>query len=341
MWMRQAINLARNGYPAPNPHVGCVIVRDEKVVGEGFHAYAGGPHAEAVALAAAGPLARGACAYVTLEPCNHEGRTGPCAQALIAAGVRRVVFGVADPTPKAAGGADALREAGIEVVDGVCAAESAWECKHFLRSIERKRPWVVLKAAITRDGFLARTDGTSKWISNDQSRMIAHEMRAELGAVLVGSGTVLQDNPLLTARVSGVVNQPVRIVLDSRGALGKQHQVFDDSALTWRVGLDDGADIVALEKDGRVDLGWLMVELRNRGITGLLVEGGAKLHAAFLEANLVDQIELFVAPTKFGAGLLWQPEATEDRLWPFAFRVRRGTRVIDDLWLTLEKEIPS
>ena len=289
--MRRAIRLSRRGFPAPNPHVGCVLVRDGEAIGEGFHDHAGGPHAERVALAAAGD-ARGADAYVTLEPCNHTGRTGPCSEALIQAGVRRVFYAVPDPNPRAAGGAERLREAGVEVHGGLLGDAAEVANRQFLFTMRHERPWIVLKAATTLDGRIALPNGESKWITSEEARQAAHALRAELGAVLVGRRTVELDDPELTARIPGVVNQPLRIVLDPSGRLTGREKVFNDKAETLHI-------------TGPIDLPELLRSLRARGCTGLLVEGGAVTIGRFLEQRLGDRIEMFVAPKLFGHGQSW------------------------------------
>lgn len=291
-FMRRALELAGSGFSAPNPCVGCVIVQGESIVGEGFSEPAGGAHAEVVALRQAGKSAKGATVYVTLEPCNHQGRTGPCSLALIAAGVRRVVFAVADPSPKATGGGLVLAEAEIIVESGLLAEEASKKHEQFLFSVAHERPFVTVKAAITQDGFLAKLDGTSKWISSPEARLDAHRLRAERGSVLVGRGTVQADNPLLTARVDGVVNQPVRIVLDPSSKLSGSEQVFNGDAETlW---IREEAPIPNLLSD-----------LYQRGIRGVLVEGGAETIRRFLESGLVEEIVLYVGDLSFGQGKAW------------------------------------
>ncbi len=291
--MREAIQLASNGFPAPNPHVGCVIVRDRKVVGRGFHQYAGGPHAEAVALAEARELAWGADAYVTLEPCNHTGRTPPCSQALITAGIKRVFIANKDPNPVAAGGAETLRKAGIEVAFGLCATEAEEVNHQFLESIRLKRPIVTVKTAMSLDGRIASASGESKWITGPEARIEGHRLRAECGSVLVGYRTVLADDPELTARIEGVINPPVRIVIDPDHKLTGRERVFNDAAPT-------------LHLTGRpFNLEMALTDLFAQGIRGVLVEGGAGTIQRFVSAKLVDSFQIFVAPILIGEGLTW------------------------------------
>jgi len=294
-YMRRAIVLARRGFPAPNPHVGCVLVRNGEIVGEGYHHHAGAPHAEAAALAAAGDRAAGADAYVTLEPCNHFGRTPPCSEALIRAGVRRVVVACADPNPKAAGGLTRLQEVGIETSTGLL-AEEAYEANiAFMTSMRLKRPYVVVKAGASLDGRIALPSGESKWITGPEARRAGRRLRAELGAVLVGRRTVELDNPELTARTPGVVNPPLRIVLDPHAKLSGREKVFDNQAPTRHV-------------TGKIDLPSLMSDLFESGVTSLLVEGGAITVASFVKAGLVDAVELFIAGKLLGAGPSWLGE---------------------------------
>lgn len=298
--MARAVELARQGFPAPNPRVGCVLVTEGAIVGEGYHDHAGGPHAEAAALQAAGERSRGAHAFVTLEPCNHHGRTPPCSQALISAGVAAVTYAVADPNPTASGGADTLRRAGILVNSGLLAEEAAEVNSLWLQSVARKRPRLVLKAAMTLDGKIARSNGESKWITGEAAREDVHRLRAELGGVMVGRGTVECDDPLLTARIPGVVNQPVRIVLDTHGKLNRVWKVFNFDAPT-----------VHLTKSQSLER-HLEDLYSDHGVIGVLLEGGAESHRRALESGLVDEIILYVAPAVFGDGLSWNGGQAHD-----------------------------
>ncbi len=291
-WMRRAIAISKRGLPAPNPHVGCVLVRDGVVLGEGFHDLAGGPHAEVAAIRSAKADLKGATAYVTLEPCNHTGRTGPCTQALLAAGIARVVVAVLDPNPKAAGGLKLLESAGVEVVSGLLADEARAANEQFLFAHKNGRPMITAKAAISLDGRIALPSGESKWITGEPARRDAHRLRAECGAVLVGRGTVTADDPRLTVRLNRRVNQPVRIVIDPAGRLARTESVFSDEAETIHV-------------TGAIDLPALTAAWFQRGITGVLVEGGASTVRHFLAADLVDRLVLYVAPKILGAGKSW------------------------------------
>lgn len=308
-WMRQAIRLSKRGFPAPNPRVGCVIVREGAVVGKGYHPYAGAPHAEAMALTQAGESARGADVFVTLEPCNHVGRTPPCADALIRAGVRSVAIALRDPNPRVeGGGAERLKEAGIEVSVGLCEDEAKEANWVFHEAMSRNRPVVVLKAAMGLDGRVALPSGQSQWITSAESRVAGQRLRAELGAVLVGRGTVATDDPSLTARIRGVVNPPVRIVLDPEARLQGSERVFGPGAETlWCVAAERATEAqfpVRMGADG-VDLEALLTQLGSRGVLGVLVEGGPRTITGFLRSGVVDWIVLFIAPKLLGAGKTW------------------------------------
>ena len=293
--MALAFDLARLG-PAhgPNPRVGCVLLgADGAILGEGWHRGAGTAHAEVAALAAAraaGADTRGATAVVTLEPCRHTGRTGPCTQALIAAGVSRVAHAVADPGADSGGGADALRAAGIEVVAGVGAAEGEDLLTVWLHAVRTGRPWVTVKIAASLDGRVAAADGTSRWITSGPARDHAHGVRAEVDAIAVGTGTLLADDPALTARTrSGGLadHQPLRVVVGHR-------KIPADAAVRGPRG-----ELVHLATH---DVGEVLGELAHRGVRHLLVEGGPTLTTAFLRAGAVDEVHAYLAPVLLGAG---------------------------------------
>ncbi|GAA2641593.1 bifunctional diaminohydroxyphosphoribosylaminopyrimidine deaminase/5-amino-6-(5-phosphoribosylamino)uracil reductase RibD [Dactylosporangium fulvum] len=298
-FMRRAVGLAwlSLGETSPNPNVGCVIVAPGgTIVGEGRTAPAGGPHAEVSALAQAGELARGATAYVTLEPCDHTGRTGPCTLALIGAGVARVVVGVRDPNPVAAGGAETLRSAGVAVDVGVVLPELARDATvGWLTAVSRGTPYVIWKFAATLDGRSAAADGTSKWITSPEARADVHRLRAGVDAIIAGNGTVLADDPQLTVRSADgapAARQPLRVVVGGTRSTPPGSKVFDDSAPTWAV---SGGG-------GRVDLPAMLKELYGRGVRTALLEGGPTLAGAFLEAGLVDRVVGYLAPKLLGAG---------------------------------------
>ncbi len=304
-YMARAIALSRRGYPAPNPHVGCVIVNNGRIVGEGFHGYAGGPHAELVALEMAGNKAKGSTVYVTLEPCNHQGRTPPCTASLIRAGVKRVVYSVADPDLRAQGGQSALVEAGISVESGLLSEIAEAANYRWLSAIRRKRPFVVVKVAMGVDGRIAMQSGESKWITNEKSRREGQKLRAQLGSVLVGAGTVLSDNPKLTARIRGVRNQPVRIVLDPSQKLNGKEQIFHEPGELLRIDASSSNAIQAKIVNDEINLKQLMAALFERGITGVLVEGGSITISKFFEIGLVDELSVFVGAKILGSGRTW------------------------------------
>jgi diaminohydroxyphosphoribosylaminopyrimidine deaminase/5-amino-6-(5-phosphoribosylamino)uracil reductase len=296
-WLRRALELAARGpWPDPNPRVGCVLVApDGSVVGEGFHRGAGTPHAEVAALTAAGDAARGATAYVSLEPCAHTGHTGPCAEALAKSGVTRVVFAQADPNPAAAGGADLLRAARVEVVGGVRAGEAEALNERWTRTILLGRPLVTWKFAATLDGRSAAADGTSQWITGPAARQDCHLLRATRDAIVAGTGTVLTDDPRLTVRLPDDRMPPgpgpgagLRRVVVGLRDVPATARVHEGPGEVLHVRSRDPHEVLAaLWDDGRRDV-WL--------------EGGPTLAAAFLTAGLVDEVYAYVAPALLGAG---------------------------------------
>ncbi|MFF3565500.1 bifunctional diaminohydroxyphosphoribosylaminopyrimidine deaminase/5-amino-6-(5-phosphoribosylamino)uracil reductase RibD [Streptomyces sp. NPDC002574] len=312
--MRRAVELAARGLgsTSPNPVVGAVILDARgQVVGEGWHQRAGGPHAEVHALRAAGEAARGGTAVVTLEPCNHTGRTGPCAQALIAAGVSRVVYAVGDPTPAATGGGVTLTAAGIDVECGLLAAEAARGNEVWLTAARERRPFVVWKYASTLDGRIAAADGTSRWISSAASRADVHRLRAESDAVVVGSGTLRADDPHLAVRgVAGSFTQPLRVVVDTNAKIRPGARVLDDVAPTLVAVAEDadtdhlpGVDIARLPRTGNgIAVHALLGELYGRGVRSVLLEGGPTMAGAFLAAGAIDKVVGYLAPVLLGAG---------------------------------------
>ncbi|MBB2746074.1 UNVERIFIED_ORG: diaminohydroxyphosphoribosylaminopyrimidine deaminase/5-amino-6-(5-phosphoribosylamino)uracil reductase [Microbispora rosea subsp. rosea] len=317
--MRRAIALAARGLggTSPNPVVGCVILDPSgEVAGEGFHAYAGGPHAEVVALREAGGRARGGTAYVTLEPCNHTGRTGPCSGALLEAGVARVVVAVSDPNPKAAGGAAVLRRHGVVVDEGVLAAEAEEVNAAWLTYVRAGRPYVTWKFAATVDGRSAAEDGTSQWITSPEARADVHRLRAECDAVVAGIGTVLADDPRLTVRLTAGAPAPpraapvLRVVVDSGARTPAAARVLDGEAPTLVAVAEDAAVPAHLSPHavrlprvpGGIDLHALLAELHDRQVVSVLIEGGPALAGAFLREGLVDRVVGYLAPALLGAG---------------------------------------
>ncbi len=318
-FMRLALDLAKKGQwrTAPNPAVGAVVVRDGEVVGRGWHRSAGTPHAEVHALAGAGARAAGATVYVTLEPCNHTGRTPPCTRGLLAAGVRRVVIGMADPNPGVRGGGAAfLAGKGMETKIGVLEAECRALNRPFIKHSLTGIPWVVMKVAVSLDGRIATANGHSKWVTGEQSRNHGHRLRDRLDAILIGSGTAVADNPSLTARPGGRRGRdPLRVVLDSRLSLSPEslmcRQESEADTLVFCAPGAGGAKKKALEDRGAgvvevgpgpggLDLSAVLGELGRRNIHSLLVEGGGRVHASFLSAGLYDEINIFYAPVLIG-----------------------------------------
>jgi diaminohydroxyphosphoribosylaminopyrimidine deaminase/5-amino-6-(5-phosphoribosylamino)uracil reductase len=314
-WMRRARALARRGWgrTAPNPMVGAVLVRGGARVGEGWHAEHGGPHAETVALHAAGDGARGATLYVTLEPCNHTGNTPPCTPAIIAAGVSRVVFAADDPNPKAGGGAAALRAAGIVVDAGLEAGEEHELNAAFHHRFVSDRPFVTLKLAVSLDGAIADASRTPGWLTGDRARREVHRLRAAHDAIAIGSGTALADNPSLTVRgVRSPRVAPLRIVFDRRVRLPVGSTLVRTARKRPTLVVTDPAppavasDLAArgVELLSSVSLTDALLSLRKRGVHSILCEGGASLAGAFLAAGAVDRLVMFQAPVVLGAGAL-------------------------------------
>jgi diaminohydroxyphosphoribosylaminopyrimidine deaminase / 5-amino-6-(5-phosphoribosylamino)uracil reductase len=314
--MRRALALARKGMgkTGPNPAVGCVIVNNGAVVGEGWHRKAGTPHAEVHALGQAGELARGADVYVTLEPCAHYGKTPPCAEALISAGVGRVFAGMVDPNPSVSGrGAAMLRAAGIEVVTGLLERECRLINEPFIKHVTTGMPFVILKCALTMDGKIATAAGDSRWITGEISRKYVHKLRGMVDAVMVGSGTVVADDPQLTCRLPGG-RDPLRVVVDSSLVTSPSARMFhlDSRAQSVVATVSDDPDRIAglravgaeplrcREDDGRVDLADMLRQLGSRGVQSVLLEGGGTLAGAALRAGLVDKVLFFYAAKVVG-----------------------------------------
>ncbi|HUY27988.1 MAG TPA: bifunctional diaminohydroxyphosphoribosylaminopyrimidine deaminase/5-amino-6-(5-phosphoribosylamino)uracil reductase RibD [Candidatus Binataceae bacterium] len=319
--MGAALMLARSnlGLTSPNPSVGCVIVRSGKIVGRGATAPGGRPHAEVIALAQAGGRARGATAYVTLEPCAHRGQTPPCARALALAGLARVVIGCLDRYPAVRGrGAAILRRAGIEVTTGMLEDECVRVCEGFFVRVTRRRPLGLLKLAISLDGRIAAASGDSKWISSPQSRAIAHRWRRECDAVIVGAGTVLADDPRLTCRIEGG-RDPVRVIVDARLRISPDARVLRERSAAGAIIVTTKANLARARRRyagsrievmgvpsrgrGAIDLAAMMREFGHRGWNQVMFEGGAHLAAAALEAGIIDRVAFFIAPKIVGAGL--------------------------------------
>jgi diaminohydroxyphosphoribosylaminopyrimidine deaminase/5-amino-6-(5-phosphoribosylamino)uracil reductase len=318
LWhMQRALELAIQGQGAvePNPMVGCVIARGAEIIGEGWHRRFGGDHAEVDALRLAGPRARGATLYVTLEPCCHVGKTPPCTQAVLAAGVRRVVAAMRDPFPQIAGGGLAeLRAAGIEVDAGVREDEARQLNAPYLKLLASGRPWVLAKWAMTLDGKIASRTGDSQWISNPESREVVHAIRGRMDAIIVGRGTALQDDPQLTARPAGP-RTAVRVVVDTRASLASESHLVrtaretpvlvaagPEAAVSDRERLrQSGCEVLICDGPSPGErLGALLDELGRRRMTNVLVEGGSRLLGGFFDARLIDEVHVFLASRLIG-----------------------------------------
>ena len=315
IFMREALRIAHNaeGRTSPNPLVGAVVVRDGKIIAEGWHRQAGTPHAEIHALNMAGNLAKGSTLYVTLEPCSHFGRTPPCAQAIVNAGIKKVVAAMSDPNPKVAGrGFEILRAAGVEVEVGLLEDEARKLNEVFIKWVTKNLPFITLKFACSLDGKIATSTGESQWISCEASRKFTHHLRDINDAILVGVGTILKDNPSLTTRLVEGKN-PVRVIVDSNARTPLDSKVVTDKSARTIIATTSnappekisalknlGVEIIFAGDGERVDLKILMRTLAEREITSVLVEGGGTIHFSMLKENLVDKIFAFVAPKIIG-----------------------------------------
>jgi len=318
-YMKEALKLAAEGkgFVNPNPLVGAVIVKDEKIIGKGYHKFFGGPHAEVYALREAGDNAKGADLYVTLEPCSHYGKTPPCAKAIVEAGIKKVVIGSVDPNPLVSGrGVKILRDKNIEVVTGVMEREAAKINEIFMNYIKSKVPFVILKSGVTLDGKIATVSGESKWITGEKSRLKVHQIRNRVMAIMVGVGTVILDDPLLTTRLEGKCKSPKAIIVDSKLRVPIESQIFKTSsereiiiACTEKFDKDKaeslnsiGVNLVVCPEDGegKVNLKYLTKKLGEMGIDSVLIEGGAELNFSALKSGIVNKIIYFIAPKILG-----------------------------------------
>ncbi|WP_313654357.1 bifunctional diaminohydroxyphosphoribosylaminopyrimidine deaminase/5-amino-6-(5-phosphoribosylamino)uracil reductase RibD [Pantoea sp.] len=359
-YMARALELARRGRftTMPNPNVGCVIVRDGEVVGEGWHQRAGEPHAEVHALRMAGEKARGATAYVTLEPCSHYGRTPPCCDALIAAGVKRVVAAMQDPNPQVAGrGLHRLHQAGIDVSHGLMMADAEALNRGFLKRMRTGFPWVQLKLGASLDGRTAMASGESQWITSAAARRDVQRLRAQSAAILSSSGTVLADDPALTVRWSELnddtlalldeqpLRQPVRVIIDSQNRVTPQHRIISQPGETWLMRHQPDqqcwpeavTQIAVPLREQQLDLVAMMMLLGQRQINSVWVEAGATLAGALLQAGVVDELIVYLAPKLLGhegRGLCQLPGLSQLADAP-AFRFSDVRQIGDDLRLTL------
>lgn len=340
--MARAVQLARRGRftTRPNPVVGCVIVQGNKIVGEGWHEKAGGPHAEVVALKQAGANAKGAIVYVTLEPCSHQGRTPPCADALIKSGVARVVVAMQDPNPEVAGaGIERLGAAGILVETGIMESEARALNPGFIQRMERSRPYVRLKLAASLDGRTAMANGESKWITGEAARADVQKIRARSSAIVTGAGTVLADNPSLTVRTETVVEQPLRVIVDSHLSTPADAKIFSEPGNTLVVTASEdgeaadqlvkaGAEVLRLPSASHgVDLVALMDHLASLQCNDVMIEAGSTLSGSALACGIVDELIVYLAPHLMGAeakGMFKLPEinAMEERIELEIFDVR-------------------
>ncbi len=349
--MREALALARGrlGLTTPNPSVGCVIVRGDQVVGRGVTGVGGRPHGEAQALADAGALARGATAYVSFEPCAHFGQTPPCANALVAAGIKRVVVGCVDPDPRVRGrGIAILRRAKIDVVTGVLEDEARRLNEGFITRLSLGRPMGILKLAMSMDGRIAAASGDSRWISSRESRELVHRWRRECDAVMVGAGTVIADNPRLTCRIAGGARDPVRVVVDAHLRSAPTARVYrgrskapailvttpKNLARARRRYERPGVEVIAAAaRNGKIQLDPLMREFWRRGWCRVLIEGGANLAGSALSGGVVDRVAFFVAPKILGEGLSAIDGMTSRRVRDALELEDLSARQVGDDWL--------
>ena len=327
-YMQRAIELARlgAGFVNPNPMVGCVVVKDDTIITEGYHEYYGGLHAERNALTNTTADCKDATLYVTLEPCCHHGKTPPCTDIIIEKGIKKVVVGLLDPNPLVSGkGISILENAGIEVITGVEEEKIKELNKVFLKYIKTKRPYVLLKTAMTLDGKIASYTGDSKWITNESSRKLVHKLRSEMMGIVAGIGTVKADNPMLNCRMEVQrptannqqpnIHQPIRIIVDTKASISLESQIVTtankyrtiiahtNSASQENIEKLNSMKVETLlcdEKDSHVDINDLMIKLGEKGIDSLLLEGGSCLNAAFLQAGCVDEVYAFIAPKIIG-----------------------------------------
>ncbi len=318
-WMRRALELAQKaqGHTGPNPMVGAVIVRDGQVIGEGYHHRAGMSHAEIEALTSVEGSAQDATMYVTLEPCNHHGRTPPCTEAIIATGVTHVVYAIPDPNPLASGGTERLREAGIQVTAGICREEAAYLNRFFLHHIKVGLPYVIAKYAMSLDGKIATHTGNSQWVTGEVARQRAHQLRHAVDAVLIGAGTAITDDPRLTTRLPiDNPQHPLRVALDSTGKIPLKNQLLspDLPGQTLIATTDampskherqlkrNGVEVLRLPKDNcsQVDLPSLLRVLGQRGVQSVMVEGGSTLLGALFDGSHIHEVWTFIAPVIVG-----------------------------------------
>ncbi|HPW69558.1 MAG TPA: bifunctional diaminohydroxyphosphoribosylaminopyrimidine deaminase/5-amino-6-(5-phosphoribosylamino)uracil reductase RibD [Deltaproteobacteria bacterium] len=339
-YMMRAVTLARKGLgrTAPNPPVGAVVVRDSRIIGEGFHPRAGQPHAEVLALRQAGAAARGATLYVTLEPCSHYGQTPPCVDAILDAGMARVVVGCVDPNPVVAGrGIRALRRQGVKVEVGAARKQTAELIAWYSLWMKKKRPYLIVKAAMTLDGRIAAPSGDSKWISSEESRTYVHELRDRADGVLVGIGTVEKDDPLLTCR-RHEGRDPYRIIIDPAYVIPHTARCLGERAVIFTAGepesrpevMKTGSRVIRLpaDKSGRFSWEDVLDDLGSMGLHAVVAEGGSSILSSLIRSRMVDELLVFVAPKLLGGGVplvAWDPPDTVAGAVPL---VITGARII-------------
>lgn len=364
-FMRAALEEAKSGLytTTPNPRVGCVFVKDGKIIASGHHQQAGGPHAEVNAILnaqAAGVNLQGSTAYVTLEPCSHHGRTGPCAQALIPTGVRRVLAAITDPNPLVAGrGMAILQAAGIETQVGILQEEARWLNRGFLSRMERNRPWVRLKIASSADGITALPNGVSQWITGSEARLDGHHLRAQACAVLTGIGTVKSDNPQLNVRGVQTSRQPIKVVVDSHLEISPEANLLQSGEviIAHAVAPSSSSDFVPAwysnhpnrkhiqflyaaphpdtQSKSKTDLSLLLYKLAEKGVQELHLEAGFGLNGSFLQAGLVDEVVQYIAPRFLGHGLgLFRLQDIESLPESLDWKVRESTILGTDVRIT-------
>ncbi|RBP50787.1 bifunctional diaminohydroxyphosphoribosylaminopyrimidine deaminase/5-amino-6-(5-phosphoribosylamino)uracil reductase RibD [Arenicella xantha] len=350
--MQRVLELASQGTSTtqPNPRVACIIVNGKEIVGEGVHHMAGEPHAERLAIEQAGELARGGTAFVNLEPCCHQGRTPPCTDGLVDAGISRVVAAMRDPNPLVEGGGfELLTDAGIDVEYGLLENEARWLNRGFVSRMVRGRPWVALKTGATLDGRTAAYDGESKWITSPEARIAVQELRANSSAVVTGIGTVMADDPNMNVRIDGAERQPYRVVLDSHLQLPIDAQIIgtDQKLIVFTLSQDldrvsalteAGVEVVQLNdtSSGRINLHDVMAELSNWQCNEVLLEAGQTLSGAFMEAGLIDELTVFYAGSVLGdkAQSMFQFESPLSFAERFDFHIRSAEMVGPDVCLT-------
>ncbi len=352
-YMKRALQLARKGigYTNPNPLVGAVIVKDEEVIGEGYHAVYGGPHAEINAFKNANQDVNGAVMYVTLEPCSHYGKTPPCAQAIVEKGIKKVIIAMEDPNPEVAGrGIRILKDHGIEVVVGVLEEESKTLNEIFLKYITTKLPFCILKTAMTLDGKIATRTGDSKWITNEASRHYVHELRHRVAGIMVGVGTVIQDDPFLNTRLKKETgSDPVRIIVDTSARVPLDANIFNMTSTaktiiaTTEFAKEEklraieakGAQIIIMPiQDNRVDLKYLMKKLGEKKIDSILLEGGSELNYSALDSGIVDKVNAFIAPKIIGGSEARSPVEGVGRLF-----MREAISLSNVKWQNFEEDM--